>query len=116
MTENEVIQRVEDWLREQGWSVRVRRRGLDIEAEKNAERWFIEAKGDSGGDQGNQHTNFFGALGRIVGNRQDQHAKYSIALPDIPYYRRLWNMILATGRPVNSCLFVPPTGHPIECA
>ncbi len=118
MTEAEVVQSVAAWLRSQGWNVihaNYRARGLDIEAEKSGQRWFIEAKGDHRGDKPNNRLNFNGALGQIVNNRQDQQAKYSIALPDIPLYKTLWNNSPAAGRcPVNSCLFVPIAGNPVE--
>lgn len=110
MNEEKVVACLASWLRTQGWNVlRARHRGpgFDIEAESRGGRWFIEAKGDALGDRPNQVLNFETALGQIVRHGQDPEAKYSVAFPDIPHYRNLWQNARPVGRsPIASCLFV----------
>ncbi|MBE3603993.1 hypothetical protein IMX07_10195 [bacterium] len=110
MNEQEVVEHLATWLQNNGWNVvRANHRGpgFDIEARQGLNRWFIEAKGDYHGDEPNNRMNFNQALGFVLNNRQYPDAKYSVAFPDIPFYRRLWQRSPQAGRfPVNSCLLV----------
>jgi len=114
MREEEVVRHVAAWLTGQSWNVLRAQHtgpGFDIKAEKNGCYWLIEAKGEpitnEEADLPNQRLYFNFALGYVLNNYRDTTAKYSIALPDIPGYRGLWNNAPAGGRyPVASCLFV----------
>lgn len=86
---------IKDWLENQGWSVRVawgKKHGVDIEAVKENERWLIEAKGP-GSRQAMRHNYFIGILGETLQRMDCENAKYSIAFPDMPVYRGLWDRL-----------------------
>ncbi len=113
MNEQDVVRHVVAWLRRNEWEVeRANHRGpgFDIEASQYGQRWYIEAKGDSG-DSGNNYTKFHEAIGQVVNRRNDSRAKYSVAFPAGGGYPRYWNKRPKAGRyPVNSCLFVSADG------
>jgi len=113
MNEEEVVQRVATWLRGNGWHVvRANHRGpgFDIEASQYGQRWYIEAKGDSG-DPGSNYTKFHEAIGQVVNRRDDGSAKYSVAFPDVCAFREPWEKRPYAGRfPINSCLLVSNCG------
>lgn len=75
------------------------------------QRWIIEAKGC--GSLNPMRVNYFlGILGELLQRMNDTDARYSIALPDITQYRRLWQRLpeLAKSRTTISALFVGAGG------
>lgn len=113
--EDEVKEHLEHWLRKQGWDVRVawaRQTGIDIEATRDGARWVIEVKG--GGSLQPMRVNYFLAvLGETLQRMDDATAHYSIALPDLAQFRRLWERLprLAKERTGISSLFVDESGN-----
>jgi len=114
--EDKVKVRLEKWLVQSGWRCDVKygnSRGIDIEAKKGPDRWIIEVKGYSPNDVQNRNS-FLYVLGDLLMKMDDRSAKYSLALPDVPQYRRLWEGLprLAKGRSCITCLFVgDAVGH-----
>lgn len=110
LSEDELKARLKDWLEAQEWDVKVawgKTRGIDVDARRGRERWIIEAKGS--GSYAPMRVNFFlGALGETLQRMDDPDAKYSLALPDLPQYRRLWERLprLARSRTGISILWV----------
>jgi len=114
LSENSVKRAVGEWLKKQGWEATIRwdrDPGIDIEAHRSADRWIIEAKGrgTSPQEQGNY---FLNGLGELLQRMTDPEARYSLAFPDLPRYRGLWNRlpVLAKDRLRLSMLFVDETG------
>lgn len=100
LSEDEVKRAVSTWLEAGGWHVRVawgREAGIDIEARKGNDRWIIEAKG-SGTSPQMRNNYFLSVLGEILQRIESNDAIYSIALPDIAQYRRLWARLPALAR------------------
>ena len=58
-------------------------------------------------------NDFLGVLGRLLQQMSDPQAKYSVALPDLPRFRRLWIRLpeLAKRRTGFSALFVDDAGR-----
>ena len=102
-------------LRSQGWDTRVawgRTHGVDIEATRGRERWIIEVKGR--GSRSEMRVNYFiGMLGELLQRMDDPEAKYSIALPDLPQFRGLWQRLpgLAKQRTEITSLLVDEAGN-----
>lgn len=101
-----------------GWTVAVamgRERGADVIATRGGERWIIECKG-SGSLPPMDNNYFIGALGELLQRMTDDAARYSVAFPDQPKFRRLWSEL--PEHPKRSlglsCLFVSPTGNIVE--
>lgn len=114
-SEDAVKKHLKLWLEQQGWSVKVawgKTRGVDIEATKSGSRWLIEVKG-IGSLQPMRVNYFIGMLGETLQRMDDPKAAYSIALPDHPQYRGLWNRLpeLAKKRTQITMLFVAPNGR-----
>ncbi|MEW6219088.1 MAG: hypothetical protein AB1634_06070 [Thermodesulfobacteriota bacterium] len=115
LTEDQVKKAVDRWLRPEGWETKVqpgRERGIDIEAHRGGQRWIIEAKGS--GSRPQMRVNYFLAvLGTILHRMDDPRARYSIALPDMPQFRRLWEGLpgLARARTTLSAIFVDQEGR-----
>lgn len=107
-----------DWLRSRGWQTRVawaRERGIDIMATRGDEKWIVEVKGI--GSRPEMRVNYFiGILGEILQRMTDPKARYSIALPDVPQFHRLWERLpaLAKQRTQISALFVAADGKVTE--
>lgn len=55
---------------------------------------------------------FLAILGELLQRMSDADAHYSIALPDLPQYRGLWNRLpaLSKERTTMSALFIADTG------
>lgn len=91
LTEDSVKAAVKTYLEAAGWEVTVawgRERGFDIEAHRGTEHLDVEAKGEASNPP--QQVNYFlGALGELVQRLRDPSARYGLALPDHPQYRRL---------------------------
>jgi hypothetical protein len=86
--------------------------GIDIDAKRGEERWIIEVKGC--GSLNPMRVNYFlGALGELLQRMNDPEARYSIAVPDLPQFRGLWNRLpsLAKQKTGISCLFVRADGN-----
>jgi hypothetical protein len=109
---------LESYLTSHGWDIKVNwgnNHGLDIEARLGNDRWIIEVKGS--GDYNPMRLNFFHAvLGEILQRMDDPNYKYSIALPDMELFRRLWERLpaLAKSRLGVTALFVNLTGSITE--
>lgn len=116
LSEDDVKRTIKSWLEADGWQVQVkwgRDRGIDIDAKRNTtERWVIEAKG--GGSRNAMRVNYFLAmLGETLQRMTDETARYSIALPDMEQFRRLWAQLpkLAKMRTQISIIFVKSNGE-----
>lgn len=99
-----------NFLQSQNWQTTIamgRTRGIDIDAKRDEQRWIIEVKG-AGKHRTMQGNYFVSMLGELIQRMDDPHAKYSIALPDLPSYRGLWQRLpcLAKERLGITCLFV----------
>lgn len=110
LSEDEIKSVLNDWLSADGWQTTIawgHRHGIDIEAQKGNLRWLIEVKGP--GSRPPMRVNYFLAiLGETLQRMDDNEARYSIALPDLPQYRGLWDRLpqLAKERTGISILFV----------
>ena len=111
--EDEVKGALERWLGDEGWASSVawgQQQGIDVEATRGDERWVIEAKGCGSRDQ--MRDNYFKmVLADALRRMDDPEARYSITLPDMRQYRRLWDRLpaLAKKRTRISALFVDDT-------
>jgi hypothetical protein len=115
LSEDSVKRAVERWLRASGWEPRIAwgaSRGIDIEARRSTERWIIEAKGrgKSPQEQGNY---FLNGLAELLQRMDDPAARYSLAFPDLPRYRGLWERLpsLVKARLQLTMLFVDEEGN-----
>ena len=100
LTEDEVKAAVGDQLQAQGYRVKValgHERGIDIDAHKHGDHLLIEAKGEVS-LQPQQANYFIGALGELVQKMAYPDARYGLALPDSPQYRRLVGKLPAHAR------------------
>ena len=118
VSEDEVKRHIVTWLEQSGWQTKVawgKARGIDIEATRRLERWVIEAKGQ-GSLQPMRVNYFIAMLGETLQRMSDPHAKYSIAMPDIPQFRGLWERLptLAKERTQITAIFVTTSGRVIE--
>ena len=104
-----------NYLVNNGWDIKVawgHQQGIDIDAERNGERWIIEVKGP-GSRQPMRVNYFISILGETLQRMNDSNARYSIALPDIQQYRRLWNKFpqLAKERTTIDLILVDENGN-----
>lgn len=118
LAEDRLKEILEVWLTSAGWGTEiawVKQRGTDIRAVRGNERWFIEVKGI--GSRPEMRVNYFlGILGETLQRMDDPFAKYSIALPDVPQFRKLWERLpqLAKKRTEITALFVTAKGAVTE--
>ena len=114
LQEEDIKRILTDKLCSDGWSVKTawgHSPGADIDATKNGHRWLIEVKGP--GSRSPMRVNYFlSILGEILQRMEDPKAKYSIALPDMEQYRRLWNKLpkLAKERTTIDLILVDQSG------
>lgn len=114
-SEDAIKKVLEDWLIAQGWKVKIawgRKHGVDIDAVKESQRWFIEVKGQ--GSRNAMRVNYFlSILGETLQRMEYPQAKYSIALPDIQQFRNLWERLphLAKSRTGITAIFVDEIGN-----
>jgi len=114
LSEDEIKEVLKKWLEERGWNTKIAwgsSPGIDIEAVMPGKRWVIEVKGP--GSRPQMRVNYFLAiLGETLQRMDDPSARYSIALPDLPQYRRLWERLpdLAKSKTGISILFVAQDG------
>ena len=118
LSEDEIKKILEAWLAADGWKIEVawgHTRGIDIDARRGAERWIIEATGP-GSRQPMRVNYFIGILGETLQRMFDSTARYSIALPDLAQYRRLWARLpaLAKSRTGITMIFVSKAGHVVH--
>jgi hypothetical protein len=112
LSEDALKRILRDWLESRGWKVSVawgHEPGVDIQATKNLERWLVEVKG--AGSRNAMRVNYFlGILGETLQRMDDPHARYSIALPDLAQFRRLWERLppLAKSRTGITLILVGP--------
>jgi hypothetical protein len=115
LSEDDAKRQLHGWLERAGWKVSVvmgRGHGIDMEARRGGSRWIIEVKGQ--GTLNAMRVNYFlGVLGELLQRMDDPHARYSIALPDLPQFRNLWQRLptLAKERTQISALFVAGSGQ-----
>jgi hypothetical protein len=114
-SEDHLKQALKDHLNSLGWTIRNiawgKMRGIDIEAEREGQRWLIEVKGI--GSRPQMRVNYFlGVLGELLCRMSDAGAKYSIAVPDVPQFRNLWRRLPteAKERTRITALFVREAG------
>ncbi|MDR3707187.1 MAG: hypothetical protein P4L33_02720 [Capsulimonadaceae bacterium] len=118
LTEDRLKTALKRWLESDGWTVQVAMGhvpGIDVDAFRDSSRWIIEVKGC--GSLNPMRVNYFlCVLGETLQRMSDPAAKYSIALPDMQQYRRLWERlpILAKQRTAISVLFVANDGTVVE--
>jgi hypothetical protein len=114
LSEDDIKKVLELYLKKLGWSVKVAyggQHGIDIDAIRGESRWIIEVKGP--GSRNEMRVNYFiGILGELLQRMSDPNAKYSIALPDMEQFHRLWARLpgLAKERTGITILFVDKSG------
>ena len=114
LSEDEIKRKLQTWLEASGWEVSViwgRGPGIDVDAKRNGQRWIIEVKGC--GSLNPMRVNYFlSVLGELLQRMDDPDARYSLALPDMKQFRKLWQRLpqLAKSRTTISALFVDPLG------
>lgn len=114
LDEDSIKQVLDNWLRARGWETSIawgREHGIDIEAQQQNLRWVIEVKGR--GSRPEMRVNYFiSMLGELLQRMDDPTATYSIALPDMPEFHRLWQRLpaLVKARTGISALFVNTSG------
>jgi hypothetical protein len=117
LPEKKVRRILETFLTSQGWTFKVPSsdRGIDIEAKKGTQRWVIEIKGV---DSVNHEIidSFVSILGKTLQRMKQEKCKYSVALPDMKPFRRLWERLpsLAKSRTGITALFVTRDGDVSE--
>jgi len=115
LSEDQVKRSVSNWMQSAGWHVRVMwgtATGTDIQGQRGNRKWLVEVKGS--GKYPQMRVNYFlSVLGEILQRMDDIEAVYSIALPDIDQYRRLWERLprLARERTRLTLLLVDSSGH-----
>ena len=115
LQEDEIKLVLHDYLTADGWNVEVawgHKTGVDIDAKKDGKRWLIEVKGP--GSRPQMRVNYFiGILGETLQRMDDPDARYSIALPDMPQFRGLWDRLpeLAKERTTIDLLLIDPDGN-----
>jgi hypothetical protein len=118
ISEKKIKQVLGAYLESGGWSSEIAwgdEPGVDIEARRGLDRWIIQVKG-SGSFQPVSLNNFLSVLGEIVQRMDDPNCKYSVALPDLEHFRRLWGRlpVLAKARMTITALFINLEGRVVE--
>jgi hypothetical protein len=114
LSEDRLKEGLRAWLEHAGWAVEIadgRTHGIDVRATRNGASWIIEVKG-RGSSQPMRVNYFIGILGELLQRMHDPGARYSIALPDLQQFRRLWERLprLAKERTRISALFINEAG------
>ena len=95
LSEDELKKILKNHLEQEGWKVEVawgNKKGVDINAYRNNKRWIIEAKGC--GSRSAMRVNYFiSVLGELLQRMNDDNAIYSIALPNMNQYKKLWEKL-----------------------
>jgi hypothetical protein len=109
---------LESFLKSLGWDSNIswgNTHGIDVEAKKADLRWIIQVKGYE-----NQYllpvNIFVSVIGEVLQRMDDPHTKYSIALPDLEPFRRLWSRLpsFAKERTLLTALFISFDGKVTE--
>ena len=113
--EDSIKEILDTYLKNNGWSTEVawgKKRGVDILAIRDNEKWIIEVKGC--GSLSAMRVNYFLAiLGETLQRMDDKNARYSIALPNLQQFRNLWSRLpkLAKERTQIDAIFVSEDGE-----
>jgi hypothetical protein len=114
LSEDQIKKMLEIELKKTGWNVDMADGGLhgiDVDAHRGKERWIIKVKGP--GTRNEMRINdFIGILGELLHKMNDPNARYSIALPDLEQFRRLWKKLpgLAKERTGISIVYINKEG------
>jgi hypothetical protein len=116
--EKKIRQSLETYLKERGWQPDIawgKCHGIDIEAKRGNECWIIQVS-NINPLRPLIVSAFLAVLGEILQRMDDPHCKYSIALPDLEQFRRLWSRLphLAKSRTGITALFVSDTCSTVE--
>lgn len=120
LSEDKLKHHLREWFRSNGWEAEIawgHERGIDIKAVRDKEIWVVEVKGI--GSRSEMRVNYFiGVLGETLQRMNDPASKYSIALPDVQQFRRLWDRLprVAKQRTQITALFVNANGQVVEVA
>lgn len=118
LSEKKIKQILEIYLNSLGWQTKIAwgfTHGIDIEACSGKQRWIIEVKGCE--TENLLPVNLFVAvIGEAIQRMDESRCKYSIALPDIDQFRRLWYRLpaLAKEKTGLSALLVSREGRVTE--
>ncbi|MDD3893619.1 MAG: hypothetical protein PHU36_01155 [Syntrophomonadaceae bacterium] len=109
LSEDDVKGILEKHLVSQGWATKIawgKETGIDIHAKRDETYWIIEVKGT--GSSAEMTKYFQVSLAQTLQAMNDPEAKYSIALPDIDFYRTKWMKLpsLAKEKLKVSVLFI----------
>lgn len=115
LQEDDIKHILNNYLINHGWNTKVawgHQQGIDIEAIKDNKRWIIEVKG-SGSRQPMRVNYFISILGETLQRMTDSEARYSIALPDLEQFKRLWDRLpqLAKERTTIDLILVDENGN-----
>jgi hypothetical protein len=91
---------LDDYLRKNNWTPEIawgKRQGIDIDARRGNERWIIEVKG-CGSLSAMRVKYFIAILGELLQRMKDPNAKYSIALPNMEQFVKLWSKLPPVGK------------------
>jgi hypothetical protein len=118
LSEKIIRQVLGNYLTERGWEIeeiKATNRGIDLDARMHAIRWTIRSNCFQLSREG-IIVSFVSAIGEIVQRMNDPNRKYSIVLPDIPPFRRLWERLPVTAkeRIRITVLFVHTSGNVTE--
>jgi hypothetical protein len=95
LSEDDVKRLLAAWLSANGWTTEIawgKAPGIDIVARRGNDVWVIEAKGC--GSRPEMRVNYFiGMLGETLQRMRLPEARYSIAMPDLLQFRRLWQRL-----------------------
>lgn len=110
MHEEDIKTILDGWLINNDWDVIYAPENsidADLVAIKKKKKWIIEVKGFSPLSS-TRISYFYSVIGEILLRMSDKKAKYSIALPDIEQFRKLWGQFpaLAKKRTSLSIIFV----------
>ena len=114
LQEDTIKEILDVWLKNDGWNTAVawgNKPGVDILAVRGNEKWMIEVKGC--GSRSAMRVNYFlTILGETLQRMEDDNARYSIALPNMQQFRRLWSCLptLAKERTQINAIFVSEDG------
>jgi hypothetical protein len=118
LSEDRLKHHLREWFRANSWEAVVawgHERGVDIDSGRDGKRWIVEVKGI--GSRPEMRVNYFiGVLGETLQRMNDPASKYSIGLPDVQQFRRLWDRLprLAKQRTQITALFVSASGQVAE--
>jgi len=116
LSRDDIQKIIRAWLVAQNYYVHIIKRGTDIDiyARRDTAQWIIEAR-----EIGLlRESHFLLMLGETLQRMMDMQARYSIALPDLPKFRRFWACLpaLAKERTGITALFVDSAGNIEECS